>query len=219
MTDLENDLLTRLIDVMPIRVNFQSQDNFNVNIVNYRERLDAPFAISPGITLPLGAVYDFTRYRIFFSTAHRRMLALNGRFETGGFYSGTRTERQFNLSLRLRPGLFLFLNGQWNDIKLAEGRFKTTLYRFIGETQFSPFIVARQQHSVRFAERRARLAVAVPLDRDARQRPLRGLHAQLAGRPAAQPLRDARQARSPRKSSTPTGSRSRTVKRPRTRYQ
>ena len=140
MTDLKNDLVTRLIDVMPIRVNFQSQDNFNVNIVNYRERLDTPFAISPAITLPVGAVYDFTRYRIFFSTAQRRMIALNHRFETGGFYSGTRTERQFNLSVRLRPGLFVFLNTQWNDIKLPEGHFKTTLYRFTGETQFSPFI-------------------------------------------------------------------------------
>ncbi len=140
MTDLDNDLLTRLIDVMPIRVNFQSQDNFNINIVQYRERLDTPFAISPAITLPLGAVYDFTRYRIFISTAQRRMIAINHRFETGGFYSGTRTERQVNLSVRLRPGLFLFLNGQWNDIKLPEGNFKTTLYRFTGETQFSPFM-------------------------------------------------------------------------------
>jgi hypothetical protein len=125
---------------MPFRVNFHSQDNFNVNVINYRERLDTPFAITRDITLPAGAVYDFTRLRFFMSTAQRRVVALNHRFETGGFYSGTRTELQFNLSLRLRPGLFLFLNPQWNDIKLPEGRFKTTLYRFTGETQFSPFM-------------------------------------------------------------------------------
>src|SRR5687767_2577330 len=140
LTDLDNELLTRQIDVMPFRVNFHSQDNFNVNVINYRERLDTPFAITRDITLPVGAVYDFTRLRFFMSTAQRRMVALNHRFERGGFYSGTRTELQFNLSLRLRPGLFLFLNPQWNDIKLPEGRFKTTLYRFTGETQFSPFM-------------------------------------------------------------------------------
>jgi hypothetical protein len=140
LTDLDNGLLTRQIDVMPFRVNFQSQDNFNVNVIHYRERLDTPFAITRDITLPVGAVYDFTRLRFFMSTAQRRMVALNHRFERGGFYSGTRTELQFNLSLRLRPGLFLFLNPQWNDIKLPEGRFKTTLYRFTGETQFSPFM-------------------------------------------------------------------------------
>jgi len=140
LTDLDNELLTRQIDVMPFRMNFQSQDNFNINVVNYRERLDTPFAISPDIMLPAGAVYDFTRYRFFMSTAQRRMVALNHRFETGGFYSGTRTERQFNLSVRLRPGLFLFLNPGWNDIKLPQGRLKTTLYRFTVESQFSPFI-------------------------------------------------------------------------------
>ena len=140
LTDLDNDLLNREIDLMPFRVNFQSQENFNVNVIRRRERLDTPFTISPGITLPVGAVYDATRVRFFVSTAQRRMVAVNSRFETGGFYSGTRTERQVNLSVRLRPGLFLFLNSQWNDIKLPEGRFKTTLYRFTGETQFSPFI-------------------------------------------------------------------------------
>ena len=42
LTDLDNDLLTRQIDVMPLRVNFHSQDNFNVNVIQYRERLDTP---------------------------------------------------------------------------------------------------------------------------------------------------------------------------------
>jgi hypothetical protein len=140
LTDLDNGLLTREIDVMPIRMSFHSQENFNVNVIRRRERLDTPFAVTRGITLPVGAVYDSTRYRFFVSTASRRMVQINSRFETGGFYSGTRTERQVNLSLRLRPGLFLFLNNQWNDINLPEGSFKTTLYRFTGETQFSPFI-------------------------------------------------------------------------------
>ena len=66
--------------------------------------------------------------------------SINGRYEVGDFYSGTRTERQANLSIRVRPGLFLYLNSQWNRIKLAEGSFSTSLYRFTGETQFSPFI-------------------------------------------------------------------------------
>jgi hypothetical protein len=140
LTDLDNDLLTRQIDVMPVRVNFQSQDNFNVNVINYRERLDTPFAITRDITLPLGAVYDFTRYRFFVSTAQRRKVAINSRFERGGFYAGTRRDWAFNLSVRVRPGLFVFLNPQWNDIRLPEGNFKTTLYRFTTEAQFNPFI-------------------------------------------------------------------------------
>ena len=42
--------------------------------------------------------------------------------------------------MRARPGLFFFLTGQWNNVKLSEGHFTTRLYRVIGETQFSPFI-------------------------------------------------------------------------------
>ena len=42
--------------------------------------------------------------------------------------------------MRARPGLFFFVTGQWNHVKLPEGQFTTRLYRIVGETQFSPFI-------------------------------------------------------------------------------
>ena len=50
---------------------------------------------------------------------------------------------------------------------------------------------ARQQRPVRHGEPRAGLAVALPMDHEARKRPLRGLHPQLAGGPAAGPIRHA----------------------------
>jgi hypothetical protein len=104
------------------------------------ERLDAPFNVSRTITLPMGGSYEFSRYRISGGTANRRMLAFNGRYETGDFYSGTRTERVVNLSVRTRPGLIVYLNGEWNRIELPEGRFTTRLYRVVAETQFSPYM-------------------------------------------------------------------------------
>ncbi|MBI4885477.1 MAG: carbohydrate binding family 9 domain-containing protein [Acidobacteria bacterium] len=140
MTDLNNDLLNRDIEFQLFRVELHSQDRIEINTTQRRERLDAPFAISPGIRLPMGAVYDYTRLRIFGRTSDRRVLALNGRYEIGDFYSGTRTQQQVNLSVRPRPGLILYLNGEWNRVELPEGRFTTTLYRLIGETQFSPFV-------------------------------------------------------------------------------
>ena len=68
------------------------------------------------------------------------MLSINGRYETGRFYSGTRTQRQMNLNVRLRPGLIVYVTGEWNRVKLAEGEFSTRLYRLVSETQLSPFI-------------------------------------------------------------------------------
>jgi hypothetical protein len=138
-TTLGNDLLVRSLDLTAFQVNFQSQDFFGIWISTQDERLDQPFAISRGITLPQGAEYTFNRFRVGGQTANRRKLAVGGRFETGGFYSGARTERGLNLTLRVRPGVIVYLNGEWNQIRLPQGRFSTRLYRFSPETQFTPW--------------------------------------------------------------------------------
>ena len=139
-TDLRNDLLTRGFVFTLMEVDFHSQDNVAFDITETRERLDAPFAISRGITLPLGAQYDFTRYVVRGQTANRRVLALEGSHSWGEFYSGTRDETVVNLTVRMRPGYIVYLTGEWNAIALAEGRFRTQLYRVEGETQFTPFV-------------------------------------------------------------------------------
>jgi len=140
LTDLKNDLLKRNIIVQPAQVQFHSQDNFRLTFFRRYERLDTPFAITRKITLPLGAAYTFHRYRLFVSTANRRRLAVNSSIEVGEFYSGSRAEQAIAVSVRVRPGLFFSAAGQWNRVKLPEGRFTTRLYRIVAETQFSPFI-------------------------------------------------------------------------------
>jgi hypothetical protein len=140
MTDLRNELLNRDLEFTLFGIQLQTGDFVAFTATNRRERLDAPFAISRTITLPLGAEYDYSRFRINGRTAERRMLSINGRYETGQFYSGTRTQRQMNLNVRLRPGLIVYVTGEWNRLKLAEGEFSTRLYRLVSETQLSPFI-------------------------------------------------------------------------------
>ncbi len=119
---------------------FHSQDEFGVEVIPTYVRLDAPFPIRPGITLPVGSEYDYTRLAVRGRTANRRMLAVEGRYETGGFYSGSRRQTVMALTLRARPGYILYLNGEWNQIDLVEGRFSTRLYRVIGETQFTAWL-------------------------------------------------------------------------------
>ncbi|MBI4885479.1 MAG: carbohydrate binding family 9 domain-containing protein [Acidobacteria bacterium] len=140
MTDLRNQLLNRDLEFTLFGMQFQSGDFFAITATDRRERLDAPFAISRTIMLPRGATYDYSRFRINGRTAERRMLSINGRVETGEFYSGTRTQRQMNLNVRMRPGLIMYLTGEWNSVRLAEGRFATRLYRLVGETQLNPFV-------------------------------------------------------------------------------
>jgi len=68
------------------------------------------------------------------------MLALNGRFETGGFYSGDRNQTVVGLTLRARPGYIVSVNTEFNQVDLAEGSFTSNVIRFISDSQFSPYI-------------------------------------------------------------------------------
>jgi hypothetical protein len=140
LTDLRNDLLERTVNLTLLDVQLHSQDSFGLEASPTHERLDAPFEIRRGVILPVGAEYDYTRFAVRGQTANRRVLALNGRFETGSFYSGTRNQTVMQLTVRARPGYILYLNGEWNDLSFPEGRFTSNLYRVVAETQFTPFV-------------------------------------------------------------------------------
>jgi hypothetical protein len=139
-TDLRNGLLSRGADLKFVDVSFHSQDSFAATVSPTTERLDEDFVISRGITLPAGREYTFTRWNVRGQTANRRVLALSGSYESGGFYSGTRQTISASLTLRARPGVIVYSTAEWNAIDLPEGRFHTRLYRLVGETQFSPWI-------------------------------------------------------------------------------
>jgi hypothetical protein len=139
-TDLHNNLLERNVNLTLANIQFQSQEQFNVEASRNYERLDTPFAISQSITLPMGADYTFSRIAFSGQTANRRILAFNGRFETGGFYSGSRRQTVAGVTLRARPGYIFSFNGEWNDVDLAEGQFSSNVFRVISDTQFSPFM-------------------------------------------------------------------------------
>jgi hypothetical protein len=140
ITDPQNRLLERTVDLTLLNVQFHSQDNFAVAVEPTRVVLDEPFEISDGIILPVNAAYDFTRFSLRGQTANRRLLAVNTYFETGGFYSGSRRQTNAGLTVRLAPGYILSFNGEFNQVKLAEGAFDTSVYRIVGETQFTPWI-------------------------------------------------------------------------------
>ncbi|MGE0445135.1 MAG: DUF5916 domain-containing protein [Vicinamibacterales bacterium] len=139
-TDLNNQTLVRTADMQAFGMTFQTQDNFEIGPIFSYERLEAPFTISRGITLPMGATYNYARVRMAWQTAQRRKVAFGGRVETGQFYSGTRNEYVFNTNFRLAPGYIIYTTLEFNRVRLAEGDFNTRLVRLVGETQFSPFV-------------------------------------------------------------------------------
>jgi len=135
-----NRTLTREIDITGFEINTHSQDSFQIHVIPTYELLEQDFKIAPGITLPAGRRYSFTRYSIRGNTADRRLVSVRPRVEWGDFYSGKRLQVNMNVNVRPRPGLLLTLAPEWNRVALAEGRFYTRLYRFVAETDFSPVV-------------------------------------------------------------------------------
>ena len=138
--DLRNALLTRALDLKLLDVQFQSQDSFSMTVESRRERLDTAYSPSRGITLAAGSRYDTGILILKGATANRRVLALSGEVDSGGFYSGTKRTAIINLTVRARPGVIVYASTELNRVRLAEGAFTTRLYRLIGEAQFSPWV-------------------------------------------------------------------------------
>ena len=55
-------------------------------------------------------------------------------------FPGIVGELTINANLRPRPVVRVQLEGEWNDVSLAEGQFDTQVYRVISDTQFNPWI-------------------------------------------------------------------------------
>ncbi len=138
ITDTQNQLASRDLQVIPFGVDFQSGDTIGTNIHRRYERLDADFEISDGVTLPGGAQYAFTRYRVQLRTANQRILSLLTAFEGGDFFSGSRRDLSLDLGIRPRPGLLINIENEWNRVELPEGQFSTRVHRLNANSQFGP---------------------------------------------------------------------------------
>ena len=140
ITDMDNRWLSRNLRWKVIGIDTHSQERIEFNIRPQFERLQDDFTISEGVVLPEGEEYSFTRFEVRGQTANRRVIATNVSYEWGSFFSGDRRELTINANLRPRPGVRVQLEGEWNDVSLAEGRFDTQVYRVISDTQFNPWI-------------------------------------------------------------------------------
>ena len=133
-----NQTLTRVIDITALQIDTHADDSIQVQVIPTYELVERDFPIAPGVTLPVGREYSFTRYRVQGSTANRRPIAISPQVEWGSFFSGDRLRLGMTVNLRAAPGqMFTFAN-EWNRVSLAEGRFYTRLFRVIAETQVNP---------------------------------------------------------------------------------
>ena len=99
---------------------------FDVNRVY--ERLFEPFAISPGVVLPVGE-YRFTRFRSnLFNTAARRNVSGNLTITWGDYWSGTAEQVTAGVTIKLPPRFTFSLNTNQTFARLPEGHFAARIY-------------------------------------------------------------------------------------------
>ncbi|MEQ1908572.1 MAG: DUF5916 domain-containing protein [Vicinamibacterales bacterium] len=127
ITDPSNRLQSRLAQGA-FRAELQNGDGLAFEVAQNFESLDAPFQVSPGVTIPVGG-YSFNEVHLIYNFGPQRPVSANVTVESGSFYNGTRTSIstsrarvQINPQITLEPGLTL------NIVKMPEGDFTSTLF-------------------------------------------------------------------------------------------
>jgi hypothetical protein len=135
-TDRAGKLATRQIE-LSWQTEFKNSSQFFFRpIEDVTDVLAEPFEIRPGIIIPRGA-YHFNRPRVSFSSDRSKRIVFNVREKWGYFYSGRRYETSGGITWRPNAHLLVDLSDSYNQVRLAEGNFKTNLFAGHANYNFS----------------------------------------------------------------------------------
>lgn len=143
LTDLDNRLLTRNIEIKPLQINFESGDRVSVEVGRNFERLDRTFTIfgrGDGAIRIQPGDYHSDNWSASVNTAGRRMLSGSVNVERSEFWGGDRDTIDLSGTIRSRGGVSLTANYQRNDVTLPQGEFDTNLVRLSWAWNLSPWI-------------------------------------------------------------------------------
>ena len=110
---------------------------FDVNVLY--ERLFAPFAISPGVVLPVGE-YRFTRFRHQVMSAAKRRLTASANWSLGDFWSGTAETLQTTVAYKIPPRFNISFSTNQTFAQLPEGDFTARILSGTVNYSASPFL-------------------------------------------------------------------------------
>ena len=146
LTDLTMEPQTTSLTLTPMELLFESSDQIEVNVQRQFERLNRPFDIlgDGRIVLPPGT-YTTWGGRAGVRTADYRLLSASADVNYGGFWSGTRTELEAELTMRPLTGLNLAAEWEHTRARLDEGDFSTHVLRFNGTVAPTPDVSLRTQ--------------------------------------------------------------------------
>ncbi len=123
VTDTARRLQTR-DQILQTAARWQSDDSVRFNSTATFDRLDRPFEIARGVTLPPGD-YNFRANFVEAEGSGKRLLSGRVRYGFGDFYSGR--NRLFRITPAIKPAAVLSLEASYelNDVTLPQGAFTT----------------------------------------------------------------------------------------------
>ena len=132
---------TQRLFLAPFNVRTSSGEHVELNWIPEFERIDAPFEIAPGVTVPEGD-YRFDRARFEINSADARPWRVGSELQWGEFYGGNLTTVASYLGLSLFQGrLEAELRNETDRGKLPGGTFTQRLWGLQLTYAFSPDIV------------------------------------------------------------------------------
>src|SRR5205807_2195946 len=111
VTDLNGRWQTVWGRLAPLNLSFANGDRFAIAAHPEAERLEVPFGIAPGDTIPVGS-YTFLRYRIDYVRAEKRRVSWVFTYLGGGFYNGRIGEYIGTVLLKPSPLVIVELSGE-----------------------------------------------------------------------------------------------------------
>ena len=138
VTDLAGRWQSAFGRLAPVNLSLESGDRFAIAAHPEAERLNAPFAITPADTIPIGS-YTFLRYRIDYLRASKRRVTWTVSYWGGGFYNGRLGQFVGTVLLKPSPLFIVELSGERDQ------------GRVVGRSGPVPFVLERYGTRLRVA--------------------------------------------------------------------
>jgi len=130
MTDIAGRLIKQETKIHVFKIKFENGDEAFIGAKILREYLDTDYEIREGNIITSGH-YKSNGFWIGTKTSNSRKIAAEIMAFRGDFWTGEKQTVKSKLFIDFFPGINLFGEFEYNDVKLSSGDFKTTLYKII----------------------------------------------------------------------------------------
>ncbi|MBD3374210.1 hypothetical protein GF406_04175 [candidate division KSB1 bacterium] len=140
ITDMDNQLLTRILEFTPLKLRFLSDDQLSFNMSAEYERLIKDFNILKDEYIIPQNIYTFNNYWFDLTSAQHRNIWASTIYRWGDFYNGQRRDWNIALGYKIAVPFFLGLEWEQSDLEFPGNDYTVQVYRLNGNVLFSPRI-------------------------------------------------------------------------------